>query len=453
MKNCTQFSAHGSLVLVGVMMRKMNIWKTIEEKVTIKQKIYQHTPHEKLLDAFINIIAGGQGIVEINTRVRPDTVLQKAFGRERCADQSTVSTTINACNEETVHQMRQALNDLYQHHGKGYRHDYRQRPNLLDVDTTGMPAGRQGEGVTKGFFSGNKGRRGRQLGRVTATLYDEIVIDRLYPGNEQLKHSLQELVMAAENSLEMTAAKRQATIVRVDGGGGRDADINWLLDRGYMVMAKVWNWKRATKLAKSVREWHDDPKVPGRQMGWVELPHAYTKPTRQLVIRKPNKAGKLQLRAVVFNLDDAALFFLDNKALPKQPSQIDILLTAVHAYDRRGGGVETSIKGSKSGLGLSKRNKRSFYAQEMLVLLALLAYNLIVWLRDLMAKHVPTWKKYGILRMVRDVFHISGCVELNSRGHPRAISLNRNHGLADKFLEAFSNLLADDDLLLNLREI
>jgi len=63
---------------------------------------------------------------------------------------------------------------------------------------TGMSAGRQGEGVTKGFFSGKKNRRGRQLGRVVATLYDEIVAERLYAGTTQLECSLQELVMAAE---------------------------------------------------------------------------------------------------------------------------------------------------------------------------------------------------------------------------------------------------------------
>ena len=45
-------------------------------------------------------------------------------------------------------------------------------------------------------------RYGRQLGRVVATHYQEIVTDRLYPGNVQLSKSLRELVAVAEETLE-----------------------------------------------------------------------------------------------------------------------------------------------------------------------------------------------------------------------------------------------------------
>lgn len=76
---------------------------------------------------------------------------------------------------------------IYRDHGQGYRHNYPESWQVLDVDVTGMPAGRQGEGVTKGCFSDQKGRRGRQLGRVMATVYDEIAVERLYPGNVQLE--------------------------------------------------------------------------------------------------------------------------------------------------------------------------------------------------------------------------------------------------------------------------
>jgi hypothetical protein len=47
---------------------------------------------------------------------------------------------------------------------------------VLDADITGMPAGRPGEGVTKGYFPKQCNRRGRQLGRVLATRYEEIII-------------------------------------------------------------------------------------------------------------------------------------------------------------------------------------------------------------------------------------------------------------------------------------
>ena len=71
-KYYTTFSSRGSLVIVGLLMRRKGIWAVVEKLVHIKQKAVEHKPLDKLLDAFINILAGGQGLVEVNTRVRPD---------------------------------------------------------------------------------------------------------------------------------------------------------------------------------------------------------------------------------------------------------------------------------------------------------------------------------------------------------------------------------------------
>ena len=453
MNNYTHFSARASLAAIGLYMHQMEIWELVQKHVHIKQKAIRHKPLDKLLDAFINILAGGHGLVEINTRVRPDYSLQRAFGRETCAEQSLVSDTLNACTVETVGQMRQALQEIYHRHGQGYRHKYEKSLQVLDVDISGMPAGRQGEGVTKGYFSGQRGRRGRQLGRVYATLYDEIVVEQLYSGKMQLERSLQALVTASEEVLCLKKSRRQSTIVRVDGGGGRDADINWLLNRDYFIIVKVKNWKRSVKLARSVVTWHSDPKVPGREVGWVMEPHAYDRPTRQLVIRKRKKNGQWQYRVLVFNLTDQMLFWIADLPRPDTPMTTDILFAAIRAYDLRGGGVETSFKGSKQGLGLTKRNKRRFAAQEMLVLLAQLAYNLITWTRNRLAHHTSSLRQFGVLRMVRDVFHISGSITFNDEGCILQITLNQAHCLALSIQRALLPYLARDGTLLNLGQI
>ena len=85
-----EFSARASLVTIGIQFRRLNIWTTVGEHVKIKQKVLIHTPLDKLLDCLINILAGGTGLVEINTRVRPDQAVQRAFGRTACAEQSTI---------------------------------------------------------------------------------------------------------------------------------------------------------------------------------------------------------------------------------------------------------------------------------------------------------------------------------------------------------------------------
>jgi len=450
MKNYTAFSAYASLAVIGLRMRQMKIWKTIEEHVQIHQKTIRHTPLEKLLDAFINILTGGRGLVEINTRLRPDGLLQRAFGRTCCAEQSTVSQTLNRCTDETVVQMREALTQIYRRRGQGFGHRYQKQMHLLDVDMTGLPAGRQGEGVTKGYFAGQRKRRGRQLGRVLATLYEEIIVERLYRGTVQLEQSFQALVEAAEQVLALSPEQRRGVVLRVDGGAGRDADINWALERGYHLMVKVKNWKRTHKLLGSVRIWYQDPHCAHRQIGWVEAPHRYVKPTRQVATRQRKDDGKYVERVLVFTLSDAELFEQARQPYRKQASPQQVLLAAVNAYDLRGGGVETSIKGSKQGLGLNKRNKRCFAAQEMLVLLAQLANNMMVWLRRLLERDRPEFRHWGMLRLVRDLCRISGKMKLDSRGRIVGIKLNKAHPLAEAVTEAFAPVLARDGVSLNL---
>jgi hypothetical protein len=453
MNDCIRVSPRASLTLMGIWAGQMGVWDVLEKHVHIRQKVVVHTPLDKLKDAFINIVAGGHGLVEVNTRVRTDPALSAAFGRSSCAEQSTISETLNRCTEENAEQMRAALRQLYQRYGAGYHHPYGQAWQLLDVDMTGLPAGRQGEGSLKGYFAGQKNRRGRQMGRVVATRYAEIVVDRLYDGKTQLERSLQPLVQEAEEVLALNAARRKRTIIRVDGGGGSDKDINWLLARDYRLLVKVKNWQRAVKLCRSVSSWHRDPKVPEREVGWVQQPHAYERPTRQLAIRMRQKKGNYTYMVLVFNLSDETLFWLTASPLPPQATTTELLLAALYAYDRRSGAAETLIKSSKQGLGLNKRNKKRFAAQEMLVLLAQLAHNLITWTRNRLASHSHSLARWGMLRLVRDAFHISGLIQFDSRGRIRCVTLNQAHALSVVFVKALSSYLARDGTSVILGQI
>ena len=75
------FTAHATLAALGRKVCEMKLFEPICEKVKIAQKTVKYTPIEKLIDAEIAILAGAQGMVEINKRVRPDRGLQAAFGR------------------------------------------------------------------------------------------------------------------------------------------------------------------------------------------------------------------------------------------------------------------------------------------------------------------------------------------------------------------------------------
>src|SRR5947208_13502825 len=223
------FSPRASLAAIGVKLRQLDLFEPIRKQVRIAQKTVKHSPPDKLYDAFISMLAGAHGLVEINTRLRADSALQHAFGRTRCAEQSVVQDTLNACTAENVEQMEQALDAIYRQHSQGYQHNYQASFQVLDVDLSGLPCGPKAAFATKGYFAKQRNRRGRQLGRVLASQYGEIVVDRLFDGKTKLTRALQPLILAAEATLQLDEDKRRQTIVRVDAGGGSLGDVNWLL--------------------------------------------------------------------------------------------------------------------------------------------------------------------------------------------------------------------------------
>ncbi len=136
------------------------------------------------------------------------------------------------------------------------------------------------------------------MGRVLATAYEEVVVDRLFAGNVQLVKELQPLVEAAEATLELNEAKRARTIIRVDAGSGTLDDLNWLLARGYLVLAKEYSGKRVLRLAMTVTEWVQDPDWSERSFGWVsEPPTGYARPVQRIAVRCRRQDGAFAGRA------------------------------------------------------------------------------------------------------------------------------------------------------------
>jgi hypothetical protein len=194
------FTPRAPLAALGLYLRQINFLAPIREQVKIVQKKLVYEPIEKLLDAFITILAGAHGLVEVNTRLRSDPALQEAFGRESCADQSTVQATLNACDQTNVEQLSSAITTIYRQHSKGYRHNYARRLQVLDVDMSGMPCGAKAALSTKGYFPKQRNRRGRQLGRVLATRYGEVVTQQVFAGTVGLAAALQPLVEGLNRS-------------------------------------------------------------------------------------------------------------------------------------------------------------------------------------------------------------------------------------------------------------
>src|SRR5260370_2733916 len=157
--------------------------------------------------------AGADEIDELDAGLGADPVLQVDFGRKACAEQSVVQQTLDACTDENVRQMQQALDHIYREHSSAYRHDYHSSYQILDMDMSGMPCGPKAAMATKGYFANQRNRLGRQLARVVASPYEDAGVDLLFDGKAQLTKALQLRLETAMTTLHSAAGRPHRTIV------------------------------------------------------------------------------------------------------------------------------------------------------------------------------------------------------------------------------------------------
>jgi hypothetical protein len=434
-------------------LRRIKLLDPVQHKVVILQKSIRHTPFQKLTDAFITILAGAHGLSEINTRLRSDEALQRAFGREACAEQSVVQETLSACTPLNIRQMQVAADEIFRARSRASRHNYKECLQLLDLDMSGMPCGPQQEEARKGYFSDSGIRYGRQLGRVLATHYEEVVTDQLFAGNVQLIPALPSLMEAAEATLELDEARRRRTVLRMDAGGGSLDALNYLLGRGYHVHGKDFSSVRAAALAQSVTEWFSCPHQPGREFGWVTIePGEYVRSVRRLALRCRLRNGQWKYALLLSTLAPGEVIGLLRQPVDRVNDPRAVAAGYAKLYDLRGGAVEVEFKEDKQGFGITKRAKKKFAAQQMVMLLGQLAHNVLVWARGWLSKSDPRLARFGVLRFVRDVFSTSGFIEVDVDDKIRSVVLNRAAPGARRYMEALRALLLMHEISLRLEE-
>ena len=447
------FSSHASLAALGRKVNQLKVFAPIVQKVQIAQKTVKYSPTEKLMDAFITLLAGGQGMVEINKRLKADMGLQRAFGRTGCAEQSVVQETLDACTGENVMQMHQAMEIIFRRLSQTYRHDYQLDWQVLDTDMTGRPCGKKAKFASKGYFAKQRNRRGRQEGYVIGTWYEEIVVEWLFDGKAQLNKALRPLIEATEQVLELDKGKRTRTILRIDSGGGSVEDINWLLERGYQVHGKDYSGVRAKTLAESVNGWINDPANTDRQIGWVTTEtDLYCRPVKRIAVRCRKKNGQWGYGVILSTLFPIDVLRLTGRYEQEVEDPKAVLLAYVNFYDERGGGVEIEIKEDKQGLATGKRNKKRFEAQQVLIQLEALAHNVLIWARQWLAPRCPKISRLGIKRLVRDLFQMDGFLIFDQSLDLLQVVLNEADPLAKELSTGLAPLLAREHIAVSLGE-
>ncbi len=178
----------------------------------------------------------------------------------------------------------------------------------------------------------------------------------------------------------------------------------------------------------------------------------YCRPVKRIAVRCRKKNGQWGYGVIL-----STLFPIDVLRLTGRYEQVledpkAVLLAYVNFYDERGGGVEIEIKEDKQGLATSKRNKKRFEAQQVLIQLEALAHNVLIWARQWLAPRCPKIARLGIKRLVRDVFQMDGFLIFDQSLDLIQFILNRADPLAKKFSTGLAPLLAREQATVTLGE-
>lgn len=230
---------------------------------------------------------------------------------------------------------------------------------------------------------------------------------------------LKEAVAALEAGLGLTPRQRSQVCLRLDAGFGTDANLEWALAQQYQLVAKNNSGRRAGAWGSAIQDWQ----VVEPDQRWVGIPQqqlAFSVPTRTLAVR---------WRDVHKQVDKHALYVVTD--LTHSPLEI------CHLYDLRGG-AEIDIRDDKQGLLLTHRRKRSWQAQEVLVLLNDLAHNFLSMFRHQVLGGTPL-ASFGPYRLIQNAFNIPGQAIIDA-DQLVEVRLSADHPYAQIMAEALARL-------------
>ena len=421
-KSTILHTGRASLCALGEYLRRRCFFAPLREQVTVPQNMVRYRPIDKVLDALVGILCGAKTIAQSNVTIRTDPAVQRAFGRTGCADQSTIARTLRACTPENVAQLERVSWYYLKRYGATPHHRFHERRLWVDVDSTPMPIGAKAEGSERPWRGRNRSKTGRKTLRITASGYRAILHETLRRGKATAVPALKTALQEVETRLGWTRERRLQIVLRLDGGFGTTEVLNWLLSRGYQVVAKISHSGRGRKLRQALGPWQSTSS-PGREIAAVLRPHRFCRATRQWVSRTPKEKGGYQYAVLVTTLAD-----LDPVAL-------------ADAYDGRAM-IEATFCQDKQALGLGTRWQRRWEAQQMVLLLARLAHHLLLWGKQWLSR-VPTTRQrlrgYGLVRLLRDVWAVPGVIRWR-RGWMVSVRFSPLHPLATPLQESFSVL-------------
>jgi hypothetical protein len=160
-------SSHGLIIPICQQIENWGIDKLLDKYVKVKQKVYEFTPNQKIMQVMASMMFGCEDSKRMNKILREDNPeYSQYFGLSRWVDQSVISDTFRAMTADNINQLESSWKEsleVTQTIGNLRRKMELGEYITIDIDLTGdVCKSRDDPTVTKGYFAGKKGKTGRQ---------------------------------------------------------------------------------------------------------------------------------------------------------------------------------------------------------------------------------------------------------------------------------------------------
>jgi hypothetical protein len=104
---------------------------------------------------FCSILANCEYLCEVNSHLRSEIELARAWGFERYLEQSSLASCLNRLTRMNLDELEQVSQTIWRSLSRSRSHDWRGFL-YVELDLSGLPCGKSAEESQKGYFSGKK---------------------------------------------------------------------------------------------------------------------------------------------------------------------------------------------------------------------------------------------------------------------------------------------------------
>lgn len=333
------------------------------QHLEVPLKTCDYTPLQKLQTLICSLAVGCDWIADINQKLRPYPAVAELLGMARFPDQSSINRFLHHLGVAQRLQLETVSEQLL--HRFGLWH-HRERVDL-DIDSTGlMVYGRTYEGMRKGYFPRQRGRRGYRL-TVAATANaagPEILALCLDPANVPPAGRLWDCLYQAA---DVVGALDRLGVIRADASFGTGADIQELLELGLTFIIKGVSDRTALNFAAHV--------APTQ---WESL-DLFTRvcdlgPQHISNCRHPVRVILVELMTERYDRPSYGHLYTNLSPAEADAEQL------VTRYNGRQC-IEALLKSAKYGLSIDHLRTRCYRPIENFLHVAAITFNLLSWFR------------------------------------------------------------------------